>query len=65
MNISADTEKCCGAGQCVLAAPEVFDQREDDGVVIILDPSPGEEHRAGVEEAVQVCPAAALTLEGR
>ncbi|GAA0915578.1 hypothetical protein GCM10009574_018210 [Streptomyces asiaticus] len=31
MKITVDEEKCCGAGQCVLIAPEVFDQREEDG----------------------------------
>lgn len=39
MKISVDTEKCCGAGQCVLVAPEIFDQ-DEDGIVILLDPAP-------------------------
>jgi len=32
MKITVDEAKCRGAGQCVLVAPEMFDQREDDGV---------------------------------
>lgn len=40
MLIHIDQEKCCGAGHCVLAAPEVFDQRDEDGIVILLDAAP-------------------------
>ncbi|MEQ4722303.1 ferredoxin [Nonomuraea sp. B19D2] len=64
MNITVDADKCCGAGQCVLLAPDVFDQGEDDGIVILLDASPAEEHHAAVREAADVCPAAAITVEG-
>lgn len=37
MKVIIDEDKCVGAGQCVLAAAEVFDQREDDGIVVLLD----------------------------
>lgn len=60
MNVTVDEEKCCGAGQCVLLAPEVFDQRDDDGIVVLLSPEPAEEHHAAVREAAAVCPAAAI-----
>ncbi|HVV08103.1 ferredoxin [Amycolatopsis sp.] len=62
MHITVDEEKCCGAGQCVLAAPEVFDQREEDGIVILLDAEPPEEQRAAVNEAAAVCPAAIISV---
>ncbi|MFI6740595.1 ferredoxin [Nonomuraea sp. NPDC050451] len=65
MNVTVDTDKCCGAGSCVLLAPEVFDQGEDDGIVILLDPSPAEPLHAAVREAADVCPAAAITLDGQ
>lgn len=42
MNVTIDEDKCCGAGQCVLIAPDVFDQRDDDGIVILLDAQPPE-----------------------
>ena len=32
MRVNADRESCIGSGQCVLDAPDVFDQ-DDDGVV--------------------------------
>ncbi|MEV4800609.1 ferredoxin [Nonomuraea sp. NPDC049421] len=62
MKVIIDEDKCCGAGQCVLLAPEVFDQREDDGIVILLDDSPGPDQHAVVREAAAVCPGAAIEL---
>ena len=30
MKVVIDQDKCVGAGQCVLLAPDVFDQRDED-----------------------------------
>ncbi|MFJ1746600.1 ferredoxin [Streptomyces sp. NPDC088116] len=65
MNVTVDEDKCCGAGQCVLIAPEVFDQRDEDGIVILLDARPPQERHAAVAEAAAVCPAAAIDLTDR
>jgi len=62
MKISVEKDKCVGAGQCAMVAPAVFDQNEDDGVVIVLDESPGPEHAADVEEAATLCPAQVILL---
>ncbi|HEY3466617.1 MAG TPA: ferredoxin, partial [Amycolatopsis sp.] len=40
MKISVDTESCVSSGQCVLLAPETFDQNEEDGKVVVLAPEP-------------------------
>ncbi len=61
--LTVDQDKCCGAGQCVLLAPEVFDQREEDGIVVLLDETPAESQHAFVREAASVCPAAAITVQ--
>ena len=61
--LTVDQDKCCGAGQCVLLAPEVFDQREEDGIVVLLDETPDDAPHALVREAASVCPAAAITVE--
>ncbi|WP_020661071.1 ferredoxin [Amycolatopsis benzoatilytica] len=45
-----------------LLAPEVFDQREDDGIVLLLDEYPGDELHATVREAAIVCPGAAISV---
>ena len=63
MRVHVDQDACCGAGQCVLAAPDVFDQREEDGVVYLLIEQVGPELQPAVREAVQCCPAGAIWLE--
>ena len=63
MKIVVDQERCSGAGQCGLVAPEVFDQRDADGVVVLLDVEPAERLHASVREAAGVCPAAATELD--
>ncbi|MFI7130644.1 ferredoxin [Nonomuraea sp. NPDC050153] len=62
MKVIVDEVKCCGAGQCVLIAPEVFDQNEDDGIVILLEAEPAADRHAAVREAAAVCPAAAIQV---
>ncbi|GAA2685724.1 ferredoxin [Streptomyces lunalinharesii] len=64
MRIHVDQEKCCGAGSCVLAAPDVFDQREEDGIVVVLDVEPPAALHDAVREAATICPAAAITVTG-
>lgn len=61
MKLRVDAAKCCGSGQCVLAAPEVFDQ-DQDGIVILLVDEVAEGEVADVNEAVFSCPTAAIEI---
>lgn len=63
MKISVDQDKCCAAGSCVMTAPGVFDQRDEDGVVVLLQDSPGEDELEAVREAAGICPALAIELD--
>lgn len=63
MKVSIDQDRCVGAGQCVLVAPDVYDQRDEDGVAFLLTEEPEETQHAAVEESAKVCPAAAIRLE--
>ena len=63
MTIHIDQVKCVGAGSCVLAAPEVFDQREEDGIVILLMDNPPDHLKASIKKAAKLCPALAIILE--
>lgn len=62
MRITANRDVCVSAGMCVLTAPEVFDQDEEDGLVTVLKPDPPEELRERVTEAVRLCPSRALSV---
>jgi len=62
MKVIVDEAKCCGAGTCVMLAPDVFDQRDDDGIVILLDEHPAEALHATVREAASVCPGVAISV---
>ncbi|MEV5574051.1 ferredoxin [Spirillospora sp. NPDC052269] len=63
MRVIADHDRCQGAGQCVLHAPDVFDQSDEDGTVVLLTETPPEEQEANVRAAVRMCPNAVLSLE--
>jgi len=62
MKVVADRTRCVGAGQCVLAAPEVFDQ-DEDGIVMLLDDAPAESEHESVREAARACPATVIELQ--
>jgi ferredoxin len=62
MHITIDETKCCAAGQCVLAAPDIFDQREDDGIVVLLNADPPEDQYDAARQAAAVCPAVAIEV---
>ena len=62
LRVEANQEDCAGHGQCLLAAPTVFDVDEREHKVIVLDPEPVEELRAAVQRAVSMCPMSALEI---
>lgn len=62
MTIEVDLESCIGAGLCVMAAPEVFDQDPADGRVVVLVDDPAADQLPAVREAVGLCPTAVLAL---
>lgn len=62
--VEADRSLCMGAGMCALNAPEVFDQDEEEGLVVVLDAEPPAERRYAVRDAVNLCPASAIRFVG-
>jgi ferredoxin len=62
VKVTVDEDRCCGAGQCVLIAPEVFDQRDEDGIVVLLEAEPRADQHAVVRESAAVCPASAIEV---
>ena len=62
MRIEFDEPKCVAAGQCAMTAPAYFDQRDTDGVAVVLNATPDPGDYDEVREAAAVCPAAAIRL---
>ena len=62
MRVELDEPKCVASGQCVLVAPDVFDQRESDGVALLLTEEPAAARLDDVRDAAAICPAAAIRL---
>jgi ferredoxin len=63
MKVTVDQNICASSGNCVMNASEVFDQRDDDGVVVLLNANPPAEEAEGVRRAAAACPALAIHIE--
>jgi ferredoxin len=63
MKVFIDQDKCVASGQCVLAAADVFDQRDEDGIVVLLTENPPADRADDVRQAAAVCPAQAIWVE--
>ncbi len=63
MRIIASTDKCIASGSCVLTSPQVFEQRDEDGVVHILQHHPSLDLLKQVRQAIELCPARVFRLE--
>jgi ferredoxin len=64
MKVIRDAKRCELHGECVMAAPEVFEIEDDKDAVTVINADPSEELRKAVEQAVMMCPTSALRLEG-
>ncbi len=62
MRVIVDFDVCASTGACMQVCPQVFEVRSD-GYLYILQEEPGEELRAQVEQAADLCPTAAITVE--
>lgn len=63
MKVTVDHDKCVASGQCVLLAPDVFDQRDEDGIVELKDENPPAPLHEDVRQAARVCPSLAIWVD--
>ena len=64
MRVTVDQDRCIAAGQCAAAAPDVFDQRDEDGVVVLVKAAPDAAEEDALRRAAGVCPALAIQIQG-
>ncbi|MBB5808374.1 ferredoxin [Saccharothrix ecbatanensis] len=62
MKIEVDPDLCAGSGMCVLTDPAMFDQDEEDGTVILLEPTPSAAQEKKARDAAHLCPAGAIRV---
>jgi ferredoxin len=62
MKVEVDESRCLAVGNCAAIAPDVFDQNDEDGTVVLLDAAPEERAHEAVRAAALRCPAAIITL---
>jgi ferredoxin len=63
MKVIVDYDVCASTGSCMQVCPEVFEVRSD-GFLYVLQEEPPEELRDQVQQAEELCPTGAITVEG-
>jgi ferredoxin len=63
MKVTVDQDRCVSSGMCVMNASDVFDQRDDDGVVELLIDTPEPDQAEETRKAAAACPALAIHIE--
>jgi ferredoxin len=64
VKVILDELRCDAHGLCVDACPEVFELDDSDDIVRVVLDEPDESLRPSLERAAQVCPKAAIVIEG-
>ena len=62
MKVKIDLERCYISGECCYNHPELFRLGEDSRPIVLVD-TVDKDLRRHAEEAMVVCPSAAITLE--
>ena len=62
MKVVVNYDLCESNARCMKVAPEVFEVRDEDDTMYVLNERPGEDLREKVETAVRLCPKQALSI---
>nr|MDT0661230.1 ferredoxin [Micromonospora sp. DSM 115978] len=60
MKLYIEVEKCCGFGECVALAPDVFRMGDDNRVEMLADGTVDEADEERIRTAAFACPAEAI-----
>ena len=62
MRLVVDHKKCLRSGQCSYLHPELFKAGPDGGPIVLVEHI-GDDFREAAEDAADLCPSGAITLE--
>jgi len=62
MRLVVNHKKCLRSGQCAYLHPELFKTGPDGAPIVLVDPI-GDDLREVAEDAADLCPSGAITLE--
>jgi ferredoxin len=63
MKLLIDKEKCFMSGECYYNHPELFKADDEGFPVVLVDDIQDDALRKHAEEAIEVCPAVAISYE--
>lgn len=63
MKVTVEQDKCASSGNCAIRALEIFTQRDEDGVILLLNENPQAENAQAARMAAAACPAVAISIE--
>jgi ferredoxin len=63
VRVQVDLSRCAGYGNCVEAAPEVFQMSDVADVAEVIRPEPESDLAESVHKAARVCPADAVVID--
>jgi ferredoxin len=63
MKVKIDKDKCYMSGECYYNHPELFEMGEDGYPVVLVDDIDNDAMRKHADEAIEVCPAVAISIE--
>lgn len=62
-HVEVDRTLCQGYGNCVIAAPQVFDLDDAGQAVVVVDSISEDEQRSVALAAASVCPVSAIAVK--
>jgi ferredoxin len=63
VKIKIDREKCYKSGECYYNHPELFKMDDEGYPLVLVEEIGGEELERHAREAIEVCPAVAISLQ--
>lgn len=63
VRILGDRDVCVGAGMCALTAPDLFEQDEEDGLVVVKSSVLDDQALELARKTLDLCPSGALSIQ--